>query len=132
MTKIESDVVATQKSAEELFAFLTDFNNFEKLMPSQVTNWTATKDTCNFTISGMAQVGMKIESTTPHSNIHVVSNGGKLPFDFSLDVMLTATSPTTANGQLIFQGDIPIFIKPMVEGPLRNFFNLLAHKMKEI
>ncbi|HEU4718061.1 MAG TPA: hypothetical protein VFU15_09515 [Bacteroidia bacterium] len=132
MSRIESDVVETNKSQEHIFNFLTDFNNFQKLMPPQVTDWQSTADTCSFTINGMAKVGMRIESKTPHEKIHIVSEGGKLPFPFTLDVLVTSTGPSSCKGQLIFEGDIPIFIRPMVEGPLRNFFNLLAQKMKDI
>lgn len=133
MTKIESDVVAIEQSQEKVFAFLTDFNNFEKLMPKEVTEWKATKDTCSFNISGMAKVALKIESTVPNSKVHIASvDGGKLPFAFTLDALINATGENTCTGQLIFKGDIPIFIRPMVSGPLEKFFNSLAHKMKEI
>lgn len=133
MTKIESDVVAIEQSQEKVFAFLTDFNNFEKLMPKEVTEWKSTKDTCSFNISGMAKVALKIESTVPNSKVHIASvDGGKLPFAFTLDALINATGENTCTGQLIFNGDIPIFIRPMVTGPLEKFFNSLAHKMKEI
>jgi hypothetical protein len=133
MTTIESDVVAIEQSQEKVFLFLTDFNNFEKLMPKEVTEWKSTKDTCSFNISGMAKVALKIESTTPNSKVHIASvDGGKLPFAFTLDALINSTGENTSTGQLIFNGDIPIFIRPMVSGPLEKFFNALAHKMKEI
>ena len=132
MTTIKSDVIPVEQSQEKLYSFLTDFNNFEKLMPPQVTEWQSTKDTCSFNISGMAKVGLKIESATPHSKIHIVSEEGKLPFTFTLDALINSTGENTCTGQLIFEGDIPMFIRPMVTGPLEKFFNSLAHKMKEI
>ena len=53
MTRIESDKVEVAKSAEEVFNFLSDFNNFSKLMPEQVTDWVSDTDTCSFNIKGM-------------------------------------------------------------------------------
>lgn len=132
MSHIETEKISCNKSAEHIFNFLSDFNNFKSLMPPQVTNWQSTADTCTFTINNMATVGMKIESKIPHSKIHIVSDGGKVPFSFTLDVVLTSTGPDSCIGQLIFDADIPIFLKPMVEGPLGNFFNLLAKKMADI
>ena len=35
MTTIESDVIPIEQSQEKIFLFLSDFNNFEKLMPKQ-------------------------------------------------------------------------------------------------
>ena len=130
MTKIESDI--TEIPQEKIFSFLGDFNNFEKLMPSQVSDWKSTKDTCSFNISGMAHVAMKIESSTPNSKIHMVSDGGKLPFAFTLDALVNSKTENSCTGQLIFEADIPIFIRPMVTGPLTNFFNALAKKMADI
>ncbi len=132
MTTIETDKVDCQQPAEKIYTFLSDFNNFKALMPPQVSNWESTTDTCTFTINNMATVGMKIDSKTPHSKIHILSDGGKVPFSFTLDVLITSVDTSNCIGQLVFEGDIPIFIKPMVTGPLTNFFNLLAKKMADI
>lgn len=132
MSHIETEVVSCQQSAEKIFNFLSDFNNFKALMPPQVTNWQSTTDTCTFTINNMATVGMRIESNTPHSKIHIVSDGGKVPFSFTLDVLINPLNDSNCTGQLVFDADIPIFLRPMVEGPLGNFFNLLAKKMADI
>lgn len=132
MTTIETDKVNCQQPAEKIFTFLSDFNNFKALMPPQVSNWESTSDTCTFTINNMATVGMKIDSKTPHSKIHILSDGGKVPFTFTLDVLITSVDASNCIGQLVFDADIPIFLRPMVTGPLTNFFNLLAKKMAEI
>lgn len=132
MTKIETEKVNCPQPAETIYNFLSDFNNFKALMPPQVSDWQSTSDTCSFTINNMATVGMKIESKTPHSQIHIVSDGGKVPFSFTLDVVITPIDANNCTGQLFFKADIPIFLRPMVSGPLSNFFNLLAKKMTEI
>lgn len=131
MTKIESTNVEIENSAENVFNYLCDFNNFEKLMPSQVTNWTSTTEECSFTINGMATIGMKILDKTPHTHITITSNG-KVPFDFILHVNIAAISPTKSTGQLVFEAELNPMIKMMVVKPLTNFFNLLAERMKEI
>ena len=88
VTKIESEKVEIANSAEKIFAYLSDFNNFKALMPSQVTNWTSTSEECSFTINGMATIGMKIIEKTPFTKITISSNG-KVPFEFKLFVLLT-------------------------------------------
>lgn len=132
MTRIESEIVPINHSQEKIFNFLNDFNNFQELMPSQVSNWTCTKESCSFTINGMAAVGMRIASSVPNEKVSIVSEGGKLPFAFTLDALIRPAGENSCTGQLIFEAEIPPFIAPMVEGPLRNFFNLLAKKMSEI
>lgn len=131
MTKIESEKVDINNSASAVFNYLSDFNNFEKLMPSQVTNWTSTSEECSFTINGMATIGMKIIEKTPFTKITITSNG-KVPFEFKLFVSLVEKDMNNCIGQLIFESDLNPMMKMMVEKPLGNFFNMLAQKMKEI
>lgn len=131
MTKIESEKVEINNSAENIFNYLADFNNFEKLMPPQVTNWTSTNEECSFTINGMATIGMKIIEKTPNTKITITSNG-KVPFEFHLYVLLTETDANNCVGQLVFESELNMIMKMMVEKPLGNFFNMLAQKMKDI
>jgi carbon monoxide dehydrogenase subunit G len=130
--KIESKTVALKESQETIFNFLTDFRNFEKLVPQdRVNNWTATLDTCSFNISGMADIGMKITDTEPHSKILILSHG-KNPFDFSLTVNIKKTGEESSEANLIFNANVNPFLAMMVEKPLGNFFNMLADKLKEL
>ena len=131
MTKIESEKVEVNSSAENIFNYLSDFNNFQKLMPPQVTNWTSTTEDCSFTINGMATIGMKIIDKAPFTKITISSNG-KVPFEFKLFVLLTETGANSCVGQLVFESELNMMMKMMVEKPLGNFFNMLAQKMKDI
>src|SRR4051812_5770061 len=117
MTKIESAKTEINKPAAEVFAWLSDFNNFQKLMPPQVSNWTSTTDECSFTINGMATIGMKIIEKTPNTNIKISSNG-KVPFNFELQVFLEEKESNKCNGQLVFTAELNPMIKMMVEKPL--------------
>jgi len=47
MTEINSEKVFINNTDKNVFNFLNDFNNFEKLMPEQVINWQSTTDTCS-------------------------------------------------------------------------------------
>ena len=100
-------------------------------MPPQVVDWKSTTDECSFKITGMASIGMKIVEKTPNTLIKIISQG-KSPMSFTLNVHLTETSANQTSGQLILDSDLNAMMAMMVEKPLRNFFNLLAGKMKEI
>jgi hypothetical protein len=130
-TIIESEIVEINNSAENVFNYLSDFNNFGTLMPQQVTNWQSTTEDCSFTINGMATIGMKIVDKTNPTKISISSNG-KVPFEFMLYILLTPTDGNNCSGQLVFDAELNPMIKMMVEKPLGNFFNMLAQKMKDI
>lgn len=131
ITRIESDKVSINKPSEKIFDYLSDFQNFEKLMPEQVTEWEATADECSFNISGMATIGMKIVEKTPSSKI-LISSNGKVPFDFTLLIDIDGKEPTTTIGQIVFESELNPMMKMMVAKPLGNFFNMLAKKMADI
>lgn len=130
MTTIESNESLVDKSAEEVYNFLSDFRNFEKLMPEQVVNWKATEDECSFTIKGMASLGMKIKNKTPHSLIEIESSG-KTPFGFVMKCMIADKHPQSAV-KLSLEADMNPMLKMMAEKPLTNFLNLLVNKLVEI
>lgn len=130
-TRLESEKVEIPNSALNVFNYLSDFRNFEKLMPHQVTNWQSTAEECSFTLNGMATIGMKIIDKAAPSKITITSNG-KAPFEFKLFVLLEEKDANNSVGQLVFESDLNPMLKMMVEKPLSNFFNVLAQKMKDI
>ncbi len=132
MTRIESDQVVITKSPEEVFKFLSDFNNYQKLMPEQVADWISDAETCSFNIKGMASLGMAIESRTPNTEIKIKKNG-KAPFDFFLTCEIGEnTTGDTSKLKLYFDADLNPFLKMMAEKPLTNFLNLLVNRFREI
>ena len=131
MTRIESDKTAINKSPKEIFEFLSDFNNFKKLMPEQVTNWESTEDECSFTIAGIATLGMKMAEKKPNDYIKVVRNGNA-PFDFTLECLLKENKSSESEVQLAFNADLNPVLKMMAVKPLTNFLNLLVGKLKEL
>ncbi len=130
MTSIESEKVEINHPTEKVFNWLSNFNNYQKLMPAQVSGFASTENDCSFTISGMATIGMKILDKTPNSHIRIGSNG-KVPFDFILHVRLNSVSADKTTSRLVFEAELNPMLKMMLEKPLTNFFNLLAEKMKD-
>jgi carbon monoxide dehydrogenase subunit G len=132
MTRIESDQVNIQRSQNEIFSFLSDFNNFKSLMPEQVTDWISDANSCSFNIKGMASLGMAYESKTPDSEIRI-RREGKAPFDFFLTCQI-GKSEVEGNStlKLFFDADLNPLLKMMAEKPLTNFLNMLVNRYKEI
>lgn len=132
MTTIETEKKVSPNAIESLFGFLTDMNNFEQLMPAdRIEKWESSEDQCEFTIKGMARIGLKKEETKAPDLIKI-SSFGKVPFKFTLDIHLTKLAEDQTQAYIHFEGDINPFMKMMVEKPLRNFFNMLVDKAAEL
>lgn len=128
MTTIETNHQNTQTSAEKLFVFLSDMNNYQQLMPEdKIEKWQSEKNQCEFTIKGMARIGMQIEETESPNSIKIKSFG-KVPFPFDLNIHINPINDKSADLFMIFNGEINAFMRMMVEKPLTNFFNMLVDK----
>lgn len=130
--KIESKKSTVNTSAEKAFNFISDFNNFQNLLPKdKVSDYQSTTDSCSFNINGMATISMRIKNRIPNSKLEVVSDG-KNPFNFSLTILLEEKTENTCEGVIIFEADVNPFVKMMVETPLTNFFNMLSEKLPQM
>ncbi len=132
MTTIDTDKKVSPNNIKALYSFLIDMNNFEKLMPSdKIEKWESSEEQCEFTIKGMARIGLKrIEENEPTSI--KIESFGKVPFTFTLDILLNELAEKETEAQIHFEGDINPFMKLMVEKPLSNFFNMLVDKATQL
>lgn len=131
MTTIESKSVTLTKSAESVFNYLTDLNNFEHLLPmDKLSNWKAEKDACSFKIQGAANVGLMLDSTTPNNGI-VLKSSPETPFPFTLNISIAENGENVTVSQ-ICKADINPFLKVMVEKPLRNLFDYIADRLDKV
>ncbi len=127
MLTIDTGYKNVAASAEQVFTFLSDLNNLQKLMPDRVENWQSDADQCTFMIKGMAEIGMKIEERHASHTLKL-SSQGKVPFTFKLDILIR---PSEAGCEtcIVFNGEVNMFMKMMVETPLTNFFKMLLEKL---
>ena len=129
MTRIESQQVPVNKSAEEIYNFISNFNNFNQLMPSSVQDLETTEDTCSFSLKGMPTINLKIGEKTPFTDVSMVADGSQIAF--SLNCSLEADGEN-CKAQLFFESELNMMMKMMVEKPLTNFLNVLVDRLKEI
>ncbi len=127
MLTIDTGYKAVSAPADKVYTFLADINNLQKLMPDRVENWKSDTDSCTFTIKGMADIGMKITERIPSHTLKLESYG-KVPFAFKLDILIRPAGDAS-EASIVFNGEVNMFMKMMVETPLTNFFNMLLEKL---
>jgi len=128
MTKINSNPVEIYASAESVLDFLSNFDNFEKLLPEQVTNWQSTADTCSFTIQNMATLAMRIKEKSAERL--VIQSEPPSPFPFELICDLENMGGNTCRSTIRFHGEMSMMIAMMAKNPLQNFVNILNEQLK--
>ena len=130
MAKFESNQTTLNTDCKNVFNFLSNFCNFEELLPHKVKNWSADQESCKFTIEGLADLAMRIDGKYPYNNIHIVSDG-KNPVDFSLDYFFKPKDEGTCQFSIVFDVDLNPFQKMVASNALQNFVNMLADKLRE-
>jgi hypothetical protein len=131
MTRIESDATSINKPSETVFDYLSDMNNFGKLMPEQVINWKSDKDSCSFTIKGMADLTLKIVERTAYRKI-IMESGDKAPLKFTLETEISKKSENESYGRIILNAELNAMMEMLAKNPLQNFVNMLAGKLAEL
>jgi len=127
--KISSGKTEIFRSAEDLFVFLSDFQNFEKLMPEKISNWSASPTNCSFEINGMATIELRISETIPCSFI-LMETEGKSPFPFKLKSNIEKTDALSTFVNFEVEAKLSLLMIPMVKKPLQQLVDVLGEKLK--
>ena len=122
---LESPKITISKSAEHVFNFLSDVNNFEALMPENISKFEVLEqDKFIFALSGMPEIILQKKEVNPPNRIKLGAAGGKL--DFSLQANINATAEDQSEVQLTFSGDFNPMMAMMIKGPISKFIETLA------
>ena len=128
--KIESNKVSVPATPEKVFEFVTDLNNFVKLLPAErISDWVGSQDYCSFKVQGTATIDLQVKSKSSPASM-LLESGPKSPFPFTLNVSLSANDEGTEAG-MVMNADVNPFLKMMVEKPLSNLFNFIAARLTE-
>ena len=124
---INGKTVTVNSEINRVFDFLADFNNFEHLMPEQVTDWKSDSDSCSFSVKGMGKVGMKYAVKESPVLIEMVPYG-KSPISFSLKIKLNEENgDTKAAGEV--DADLNPMLAMMAKRPLENLINEITSRL---
>jgi len=128
---ISSETVIVNKPAGQVFDFLSDFNNYRKLMPEQVIRWESDEISGRFTIKDMAEIGMRIKETRPVDHI-LLGSDGKVPFEFTMRMAIDKKGDEQSAVQIFFDGDMSPFIAMVARRPLTNLVNHMAERIRQL
>jgi len=121
---------ANQKTVYE---FLADFNNFEKLMPDQVTNWKSDKESCSFTIQGMADLTLKYTLKEAFHTIKVEPEGkSPISFDLVLNLKINDLDEQKTTGTIEINANLNPMMAMLAKRPLENLVEVMSEKLNGV
>ena len=127
---LESPTKVVDKSAEEVYQFLMNVENFETLMPEN-TKFEKINDTrFLFALKGMTEIVLDLKEGVPYSKVVLGAASDKLPF--TLTGNITQLEEKKSEVQLFFEGDFNPMMSMMIKGPITKFIQTLASNLDRI
>jgi carbon monoxide dehydrogenase subunit G len=129
MTTFTSNT-SINKPLNEVYSYLADFNNHQKLMPENIQEWVSTADEASFSIPNMAKLSLKIDSRIPDQEIRIVP-AAKPPFDLELKWSLSFNNDHT-NVLFTIHADLSMMMKMLASGPLQKLADYETQSLNTI
>lgn len=130
--KVESKISKTTATDEQIYNFLTNFDNIKELVPQdKVKDWHSDENSCTFTVDPIGKTGFQIIEKEPHKLIKLTS-ADHTQHKFQFWIQLKALSEEETAIKLTMDADINPMMAMMAKGPLKNFLDTLADKMTQI
>lgn len=130
--KIEGKKTSVGVAPQKVFAFLSNFDNYQQLMPEEITNWKSEKDICSFTVKGMADISLKFGKMESPGLLELVPE--KSPFKFSLLIYL---EPEVINEQktqahVDVDADLNPMLAMLAKKPLEELAETITSKLVKV
>lgn len=127
---LETSKTVINKSQKEFFEFLTNLNNFEKLMPENTEKFEVDGESFLFSLKGMPEIRLVVKEKQEFDKIVLGAASSKL--NFSLTAVINEISETSCDTQLLFEGDFNPMMAMMVKSPLQKFINTLTENASKL
>jgi len=132
MVRIESKIGIVKQTAEKIFNYISNFNNFSQLIPEdKVKEFESTDDTCRFKVEGIGQAGLRIIEREPHKLIKI-SSDEETTFDLLLWIQIKEIEPGDSRMKITTEVTLNPMMATMVKKPLKNFIDTLIDQAEKI
>lgn len=129
--KIESKIGKSEYSDRDIYAFITDFNNFRELIPAdKVSQWESTEDQCSFQVDPLGRTGLEIVEKTPSSLVKMASLRSYSNHQFTIWIQLKSLGEKDTRVKVTIEPQVSKMLIPMIKGPLKKFVDGLVAKIE--
>ena len=129
MSNFKSPEVDVNLSAEMLYPKLSNLNNLKDILPSEITDFQSTEDSCSFKMGGMPKITLVIAEKTPFSKIVLQAENSQIPFSLECNI---SQNGENCKALLEVNAELNMMMKMMLENPLTNFLNAIAKRLSQI
>ena len=129
--KFESKIGKALHSDQEIYAFISDFNNFREILPSgKVSQWEATKDQCSFQVDPLGRTGLEIIEKKPFSLVKMASLKSYSNHQFNIWIQLKSVGEKDTRVKITIEPQVNKMLISMIKIPLKKFVDGLIDKIE--
>ena len=130
--KVESRIGIIPENEEKIFAFLSNLNHIEPLIPKEkLSSWEFQENSCRLGITGIGEIALRILEKKPFKLIKLGS-GEDSTYAFTLWIQLKQISEKDSRVKLTLHTNLNPFLQVMAKKPLQNFVDTLVERMRTI
>ena len=123
--EITGSKITINKTAEEVFNFLSEVRNFESLMPENIDKFQVLSENgFLFALKGMPEIALEKKSEQAPNQLVLGAKSDKLPFTLTGNIQ--QEGPNQCVVQLHFAGDFNHMMAMMIKGPITKFIDTLS------
>ena len=129
--EITGSKITINKTAEEVFNFLSEVRNFESLMPENIDKFQVLSENgFRFALKGMPEIALEKKSEQAPNQLVLGAKSDKLPFTLTGNIQ--QEGPNQCVVQLHFAGDFNPMMAMMIKGPITKFIDTLSEGLGKI
>ena len=129
--EITGSKITINKTAEEVFNFLSEVRNFESLMPENIDKFQVLSENgFLFALKGMPEIALEKKSEQAPNQLVLGAKSDKLPFTLTGNIQ--QEGPNQCVVQLHFAGDFNPMMAMMIKGPITKFIDTLSEALGKI
>ena len=129
MSNFTSPEVEVNLSAEQLYDKLCNLNNLKDILPSEITDFQSTEDSCSFKMGGLPKISLVRAEKTPFSKIMLQAENSQIHFSLECNI---SKNGENCKAVLEINAELNMMMRMMLEKPLTNFLNAIAKRLSQI
>lgn len=126
---LETSSITVKKSAKNLYEFLSDFKNFEQIMPKNIDKFILKDDGFLFALKGMPTIKLILDEKIEFSKVSLKSASDQFPFSLTANI---CEDGNQSKVNFSFEGKFNPMLSMMVKKPLQNFINALNSNLEKL
>ncbi len=125
--KTVSKIGKIQNSDERIFRFLSNFKNFDALIPPEVQGWESGEDWCRFLVKGQ-KIGFQIVDKEEFKTIKFQASADSV-FPFLFWIQLVKVSAYDTRVRLTVHADVNMVMKVALKKQLKKGLDQLVDQL---